>query len=207
MNGLALGITLMLFAALGSLLLPGRFIAILAAYVAMTLSYSLVLKRGLLIDVITLGGLYTLRVFAGLAALRLTYSPWLLMFSLFLFLSLAVVKRCSELVLRREAGKVGSNGRGYRTTDLAVLFPLGAAAGYGSVFVVALYLSSPAVAKLYGHPARMWLICPLLLYWVSRVLILTSRGDVDDDPLIFALKDRISWVTGLCVAGVIAISI
>ena len=75
------------------------------------------------------------------------------------------------------------------------------------VFVVALYLSSPDVAKLYMHPTRMWLICPLLLYWISRVLILTIRGEVDDDPLIFALKDRISWVTGACVAGVIAVSI
>jgi 4-hydroxybenzoate polyprenyltransferase/phosphoserine phosphatase len=206
-SGIALGITLMLAAVLGSLLLPNRFIAVLAAYVVMTLAYSFVLKRRLLIDVITLGGLYTLRVFAGLAALQLADSPWLLMFSLFLFLSLAVVKRCSELVLRRDAGKTDTVGRGYRTTDLAVLFPLGAAAGYGAVFVIALYLSSPDVAKLYMHPTRMWLICPLLLYWVSRVLILTSRGDVDDDPLIFALKDRISWVTGLCVAGVIAISI
>jgi 4-hydroxybenzoate polyprenyltransferase/phosphoserine phosphatase len=206
-GGIVLGLTLMLAAALGSLLLPPRFIAVLAAYVVTTLAYSFVLKRRLLIDVITLGGLYTLRVFAGLAALQLADSPWLLMFSLFLFLSLAVVKRCSELVARANAGKTDTLGRGYRTIDLGVMFPLGAAAGYGAVFVVALYLSSPDVAKLYMHPTRMWLICPLLLYWISRVLILTIRGEVDDDPLIFALKDRISWVTGACVAGVIAVSI
>jgi 4-hydroxybenzoate polyprenyltransferase len=166
-----------------------------------------VIKRKLLIDVITLGGLYTLRVYGGLAAVDAPQTQWLLMFCLFLFLSLAIVKRCSELVANRSLGKLGASGRGYRVEDLDVLFPLGAAAGYGAVFVVMLYLYSPEMAALYTHPNRLWLICPLLLYWISRVLVLARRGELHDDPVVFALTDRISWLTGACAAAVIAAAI
>jgi hypothetical protein len=134
-------------------------------------------------------------------------SPWLLMFCLFLFLSLAAVKRCTELVARREAGKTGVAGRGYRVDDLAVLFPLASAAGYGAVLVVALYLSSPDVAELYAHPNRMWLICPMLLYWVSRIIVIASRNELHHDPVIFALTDRISWLCGAIIALIILVSI
>ena len=190
-----------------SLLLPGRFAPVLVAYIGLTLAYSFYLKRRLLVDVITLGGLYTIRVFGGLAALSQATSPWLLMFSLFLFLSLAAVKRCSELVQRRDAGKSDVVGRGYRVDDLGVLVPLAAAAGYAAVLVVTLYLSSEEVTALYRHPARMWLICPLLIYWISRVLVLSHRGDLHDDPVIFALTDKVSWLTGVGVAGVVALSL
>jgi hypothetical protein len=154
-----------------------------------------------------LGGLYTLRVFGGLAAINTHQTQWLLMFCLFLFLSLAIVKRCSELFANRAAGKLRPAGRGYRSEDLDVLFPLAAASGYGAVFVVTLYLSSLEVMALYTHPNRLWLICPLLLYWISRLLILANRGELHDDPVVFALTDKISWMTGTCVAGVIAVSI
>lgn len=207
MRGIVLSAALMLASIVIAALLPARFLVVLLTYVVMTLAYSLLLKRKMLIDVIVLGGLYTLRVFGGLAATALHASQWLLMFSLFLFLSLAAVKRCSELVARREAGKSPPPGRGYTTGDLAVLFPLAAAAGYGAVLVVALYLASPEVMPLYTHPSRMWLVCPLLLYWISRVLVLSSRNDLHDDPVIFALTDRVSWMTGALVAGVIAVSI
>jgi 4-hydroxybenzoate polyprenyltransferase len=190
-----------------SLLLPWRFTGILSAYITCTLGYSLILKRRLVIDVIVLGGLYTLRVFGGLAATSMHQTQWLLMFSLFLFLSLAIVKRCSELVANRAVGKTGASGRGYRVEDLDILLPLGAAAGYGAVFVVTLYLSSPEMAALYTHPNRLWLVCPLLLYWISRVLLKANRGELHDDPVTFALTDKISWITGACVAGVIAVSI
>lgn len=206
-RGLAMSALLMAAALTLALLLPARFVWVLAGYVAATLGYSLVLKRRLLIDVITLGGLYTLRVFGGIAAVGQPPSQWLLMFSLFLFLSLATVKRCSELVARRDAGKSPPPGRGYRTDDLAVLLPLGAAAGYGAVLVFALYLSSPEVTALYAHPMRMWLVCPLLLYWVSRTLTLSNRGELHDDPVIFALTDRQSWLVAAMVAVVVAVSI
>jgi len=206
-HGIVLSAVLMA-AALGiSQLLTSRFATVLACYVALTLAYSLMLKRRMLIDVIILGGLYTIRVLGGVAASGERQSQWLLMFSLFLFLSLATVKRCSELVARRDAGKPAPPGRGYAIGDLAVLFPLAAAAGYAAVLIVTLYLSSPEIALLYAHPFRMWLICPLLLYWISRVLVLSSRGEMHDDPVIFALTDRVSWLTGILGAGIIVASI
>lgn len=191
---------------LAAVLTP-RFAAVLAGYVVLTLAYSLVLKRKVLIDIIVLGGLYTIRVLGGVAATSEPQSQWLLMFSLFLFLSLAAVKRCSELVARREAGKPPPLGRGYRLDDLQVLFPLASAAGYLAVLVVALYLYSPDVTRLYHHPTRMWLVCPLLLYWISRVLLKSNRDEMHDDPVIFALTDRVSWATGLALAFVVAVSI
>jgi len=198
---------LALVAILGALALPPRFLLVLGTYFGATLLYSLVLKRKVLIDVIALGGLYTLRVFAGLAAVTVTASPWLLMFCLCQFLSLAVIKRCSELVFWRDAGQEAVTGRGYKTRDLAVLMPIAAAAGYGAVLVVTLYLSSPEVVALYRHPARLWLVCPLLLYWISRVLILANRGELHDDPVIFASRDRVSWLTGFLTAVIVAVSI
>lgn len=206
-RGLAMAAVLMA-AALGlGALLPWRFLVVLCCYVALTLAYSLVLKRRMLIDVIVLGGLYTIRVLGGVMAAGQAQSQWLLMFSLFLFLSLAAVKRCSELVARREAGKSAPPGRGYMIQDLAVLFPLAAAAGYGAVLVVTLYLSSPEVVRLYSHPARMWLICPLLIYWISRVLVISNRNELHDDPVIFALTDRVSWLLGVLVAAIVAVSV
>jgi 4-hydroxybenzoate polyprenyltransferase/phosphoserine phosphatase len=202
---LAFGTTVAAFAA--SLLLPRQFSGVLALYVICTLAYSLLLKRRVIIDVIMLGGLYTLRVLGGLAAVNLPQTQWLLMFSLFLFLSLAIVKRCSELVGQQIAGRTSVAGRGYQVEDLRVLFPLGGAAGYGSVFVVTLYLSSPEVMALYTHPHRLWLVCPLLLYWISRMLITANRNNLRDDPLIYALTDRISWIVGICVATVIAVAL
>lgn len=205
--GLALASALMALSLCLAASLPWRFVVVLCAYVALTLGYSLVLKRRLLIDVIVLGGLYTIRVLGGVTATGQVQSQWLLMFSLFLFLSLATVKRCSELVARREAGKPPPLGRGYVVGDLAVLFPLASAAGYGAALVVALYLSSPEVARLYAHPGRLWLVCPVLLYWISRVLVICNRDELHDDPVIFALTDRISWLCGVLVAAVIGVSI
>lgn len=190
-----------------ALVLPRMFLAVLLLYVAVTLTYSLVLKRKAIVDVLTLAGLYTVRVYAGLTAADLTSSQWLPMFSLFLFLCLAIEKRCSELVRRREAGEGRLQGRNYRVADLGILFPMAAAAGYGSVFVVALYLASDEVRHLYAHPDRLWLICPLLLYWISRVLILSNRDEMHDDPIVFALTDRISWYVVACAMAVIAVAI
>jgi len=205
--GVLLGAMLMLAAVSVAMTLPHRFLLTLGGYVVCTLAYSLVIKRQLLIDVIMLGCLYTLRVLGGIAAAETYYSPWLLMFCLFLFLSLAIVKRCSELIARRHEAGSATTGRSYIPDDLAMLLPLAAAAGYGAVLVVALYLSSEKVRILYAHPARMWLICPLLLYWISRVLVLCNRGQLHDDPVLFALTDRVSWITGILAAAVLAVSI
>ena len=206
-HGVLIAALLVILAFAFSALLYLRFSAILALYLVTTLAYSLILKRKVMVDVVVLGGLYTLRVLGGVAATGAAKeSPWLLMFSLFLFLSLAIVKRCSELTANLEAKKMGAAGRGYRVEDLRILLPLGAAAGYGAVFVITLYLSSPEVKVLYVHPDRLWLICPLLIYWISRVLIITNRNELHHDPIVFAMTDRVSWITGLCVAAVIAVA-
>lgn len=206
-RGVVLSAALMLSALLLATLLPSRFLLVLGGYIILTLAYSLVFKRQMLIDVIVLCGLYTIRVFGGLAAISVPPSQWLLMFSLFLFLHLAIVKRCSELIARRETGKTDVPGRGYRMEDLQALFPLAAAAGFGAVLIVALYLSSPEVALLYTHPKRIYLMCPLLIYWTSRVLMLANRNEMHDDPVVFALTDRVSLLTGVGAAAIILASV
>ena len=187
--------------------LPVEFVVVLSVYWIATLGYSVVLKRKIVVDVVMLGSLYTLRVLAGVAAIGTTTSEWLLMFCLFLFLALAIVKRCSELIARQRAGLGAPAGRGYRFEDLRALFAFGAAAGYGAVLVVTLYLASPDVRALYDHPDRLWLICPVLLYWVTRMFMLSNRGDLHDDPLVFALTDRISWASGACIVAVLAAAV
>ncbi|MEI9928747.1 MAG: UbiA family prenyltransferase [Sphingomonas sp.] len=206
-HGPPIALLLMAAALGGALFLPLAFVGVLTLYIVLTLGYSHMLKRRVLVDVITLGGLYTIRVLAGVVALDAHESPWLLMFSLFLFLSLAIVKRCSELVARRGGSQATIIGRGYRVEDTPVLFGLGAAAGYGAVLVVALYIASPEVQVLYTHPGRLWLLCPLFLYWISRVLILSNRDELHDDPVIFAFTDRVSWMVAACVGMVIAVAI
>ena len=194
-------------AALGSTLLPTAFAGVLALYMITTLAYSLVLKRRLLIDVFTLAGLYTLRVLAGVTAVDAQVSPWLLMFSLFLFLCLAIVKRCSELIARREAGQTVALGRGYVVQDIPMLLGLGAAAGFSAVLVITLYVGSQAVQVLYTQPLRLWLLCPLLLYWISRTLMIANRNELHDDPVIFAFRDRISWIVGLLAGAIVLAAI
>ena len=206
-HGIALAACLILGAFIVALTLPFRFVIVLSLYLAVTLAYSIVLKRKIVVDVVTLGGLYTLRVLAGITVIQATYSKWLLMFCLFLFLGLAIVKRCSELVALEQQGRGATLGRGYRVVDLRALLAFGAAAGYGAVLVVTLYLSSPEVQALYRHPDRLWLVCPLLLYWITRIFMISNRGELHDDPLVFALTDRTSWATAACVIGVLAIAI
>jgi 4-hydroxybenzoate polyprenyltransferase/phosphoserine phosphatase len=174
---------------------------LLLHFVATTI-YSLRWKRILVLDVMVLAALYTLRIFTGAAAVHVRVSPWLLGASTFMFLSLALVKRASELRRLRERGQRAAPGRSYQASDLDVLTMLGAASGYVTVLILALYIQSPDVTVLYRHPDRLWGMCLLLLYWFSRVWILTSRGEIDSDPVAFALKDRCSQVVGVLGAAV-----
>lgn len=191
-HGLVL-IPLMLAGAVGlSALLPPAFLGVLAVYYGTTLLYSLVLKRRIVADVVALAGLYTLRVIAGAVATGITVSEWLLAFSIFLFLCLALVKRYSELVERRREDQARPAGRGYLTDDLPILGALAGASGFVSILVMALYINSPEVDLLYSRPDLLWGICLLLLYWISRILMLAHRGLVHDDPVVFAAKDPTS---------------
>jgi 4-hydroxybenzoate polyprenyltransferase len=174
--------------------LPPQFMLALVAYFVFTVAYSLRLKQIPVVDVLTLAGLYTLRIVAGAAAVGVPLSFWLLAFSMFLFLSLAFLKRYSELRAVPPAGHVvGLRGRGYDTQDLGLVGGLGCAAGYIAVLVLALYIQDEHTARLYATPAFIWLACPLLLYWVSRAWLIAHRGQMHDDPVVFALKDRASW--------------
>lgn len=189
---------LLLAAAFGiALSLPVAFLACLAGYYALTLVYSFYLKRAPLLDTIALAALYTSRIVAGAAAVSVTLSFWLLLFSVFLFLSLALVKRYAELEAMRRQKRLKAAGRGYHIEDLPVLQSFGAAAGYLSVLVLALYINSPDVAVLYNNPRVIWFLCALMLYWISRIWMKTHRGEMHDDPVIFALRDRISLGIGL----------
>jgi 4-hydroxybenzoate polyprenyltransferase len=180
--------------------LPASFGLWLLAYAVTTSAYSLYLKSKSLIDVLVLSGLYTLRMLAGGAATGTTISPWLSSFAIFLFLSLAMVKRFSELANLRERGATTSHGRGYLVSDLEQIRAFGTASAYAAVVVFSLYISRPDVDALYRHANRLWLIVPIMIYWLSRVWLLASRGELDEDPVIFAIRDRISLGLGLCVA-------
>lgn len=204
-NGMALVPLLLLAAGLVSVALPVAFAGSLAAYYAITLLYTFVLKRQIVIDVFTLAGLYTMRVIAGGAATGIAPSDWLLAFSMFLFLSLALIKRYSELVERQRSRKNKLAGRGYVTDDTPMIGALAGASGFVSVLVLALYINSPDVLRLYPHPDFLWGVGVLLLYWVSRVLMLAHRGQVHDDPLVFAVTDRMSLIT-VALMGLVVIA-
>ncbi len=188
--GLLAAPLLLLVALLVALLLPLSFLAILASYYLLTLAYSFYLKRVELIDVLLLATLYTVRILAGAAAIAVTVSFWLLALSMFLFLSLALVKRYSELLTLRSRGEESAAGRGYRAVDLESLAQMGAASGYLAVLVLALYINSEEIRLLYQHPAVVWLLCPLLLYLISRVWLLARRDELHEDPLVFVARDR-----------------
>lgn len=184
--------------------LEGRFLAELACYVAATMAYSMWVKRLVLVDVFTLAGLYAVRILAGAAAIPVPVSHWLLVFSLFMFLSLALAKRYAELsgLARRDAA--AAPGRGYRTSDRGVVGLMGVVCGQLSVLVFALYITSPEVRGLYARPAMLWIACPILLYWVARVWLLAYRDELHEDPLVFALRDRASLVLGVATFAVLA---
>ncbi len=173
-------------------------------YLILTLAYSLSLKRRLFVDVVTLGLLYMVRVFAGGIVVSITLSPWFLAFFMFAFLSLATVKRQSELQRLRVSEGTAVEGRAWRIEDLPVLTAFGTAAGLASVIIFALYIWSPEVSVLYRRVEFLWLICPLLIYWLGRMLLLANRGAVDDDPMVFTLRDRTSWLAGLAMAAAFA---
>ncbi|MEA1672445.1 UbiA family prenyltransferase [Nitrospirillum sp. BR 11163] len=184
-----------------------NFLAVLGAYYVITLAYSLHLKRHMLIDVLTLAGLYTMRILAGSAAIDRPSSAWLLGFSVFVFLCLALIKRYIELVGSLKANKGNPKGRGYRLEDLSILSGLASASGYCSVLVLALYFNSPEVHVLYRNPSLLWLACAPLLYWISRLLLLAHRGELHDDPVVFAATDRTSLITGAIMVAIVLAAI
>lgn len=196
-HGIAMIPLLLVFAFGIALILPVEFLAVLVFYYILTLAYSFRLKKVTLLDVLVLASLYTIRIIAGAAAITNFPSFWLMAFSVFLFLSLALVKRYSELLTLQEAEEEKDSGRGYRIIDLETLAHFGAASGYLAVLVLAFYINSEQIRSLYQTPDAIWLLCMLLLYWISRIWLLTRRGKMHEDPVVFAIRDRRSHWLGI----------
>jgi 4-hydroxybenzoate polyprenyltransferase len=167
----------------------------ISAYVVLSGSYSLVLKRVPIIDVVLLALLYCFRVFAGGAVTEIAISPWTLAFSLFLFTSLAFLKRYSEL--KQMSGVEGPTGRGYQADDLQVVATVGIGSGIVAVLVVALYIHSPEMSQYYSKPMALWFLLPIILTWVSRIWLVAGRGQMSQDPVLYALRDRWSLLAGV----------
>jgi len=183
--------------------LPVVFGVTLAVYVAGSVAYSVALKRVAVLDVLVLAGLYAVRLAAGGAATGVVLSPWLLVFAMFVFVSLAVAKRHAELAAVEDRDGTHAPGRGYRVEDRDVLRIVGLATGCVSVLVIALYVLSDEVRALYSHPNVLLLVGPPLLYWILRLWLLADRGALHDDPLVFTLRDRVAWIAGAVVAAVL----
>lgn len=199
--GLAL-IPMLFFGGLGlGYAVSGEFAMVVIGYYLATLLYSLSLKRKPLIDIFCLASLYTWRIFAGSIATSTRLSEWLLAFSIFAFLSLAMVKRCSELKAAIRAGHKLISGRGYGVDDIALVETFGAATSCTAVLILAIYIASPDVARLYHHPRFLLLICPMALFWFVRVWHLTHRMRMHSDPIVFALNDRVTYL--IIVAGLV----
>ena len=179
------------------------FLLWLAVYVVVTLAYSLRLKRMVLVDAIVLSALYTLRLLAGSAATSAVISPWMAGFSIFFFLSLAFIKRFSELENLRARGGAAPSGRGYQVSDLEQLRSFGSSSAFAAVLVFTLYINNPMVSALYSHPVRLWLLVPILILWLCRIWLKASRGEMDEDPVVYALTDKRSLLLGLLGAGVV----
>jgi 4-hydroxybenzoate polyprenyltransferase/phosphoserine phosphatase len=190
---------LLLAGAALSLALGGAFALTMLAYYLVTLAYSITLKRRAVVDICVLAGLYTMRIVAGGVATGIELSVWLLAFSIFFFFSMAAIKRQAELVDMAERGKLDASGRGYTVKDLEIVAMMSLGAGYVSVLVMALYVNSPVVVELYSTPAALWGICFILLYWISRIVMITHRGHMDDDPVLFAARDRNSRICALVI--------
>jgi len=179
--------------------------AVLLAYLLLTTAYTFVLKRKMLVDVLALASLYTIRVVGGAVAISVPMSEWLLAFSVFIFTALALIKRYVELTARVDRDLSDPTNRNYRKSDLDIVAALAAAASFNAVTVFALYISSDAVRPLYRHPEALWLICLILMYWLGRALLMAHRRLMDDDPIVFAMRDWNSYVAlgfiGLILIG------
>lgn len=181
-----------------------KFLGVIAFYFLMTMSYSLWLKRKVIVDICVLAGLYTLRIVAGGVATGIPLSLWLLAFSMFFFFSLAAVKRQAELVHLKSTGQEKTVGRGYGLEDLPIITQIATSSGLLSVLVLALYINTPDIRANYMSPTYLWGVCGLLLFWVTRMVFVTHRGKMNDDPMVFAVTDRTSQATFLAMLALAA---
>jgi 4-hydroxybenzoate polyprenyltransferase len=206
-TGVCIAAVFLVAALVGSGFIGAAFHGWLVLYLVTTVAYTWLLKRFALIDVLALSGLYILRLLAGAAATGVTISHWLAGFSMFLFLSLAIVKRFAELENLRASQSAPRNGRGYQLIDLEQLRAFGTASAYAAIVVLCIYIAGQDVTKLYRTPGLLWIMAPLMLLWLNRMWLLASRGKLEDDPVAFALKDRQSLLIGLGVVIVVLLAL
>ncbi|MGI6681309.1 MAG: UbiA family prenyltransferase [Bdellovibrionota bacterium] len=192
--GLKTVIFLIPFSIVISLSLGKEFLLILTLYFITTTLYSIFFKKIVLVDILILSLLYTVRILAGGVALNIALSPWLAMFSLFMFFSLACAKRYAELYAVKNNLQHKIMGRGYQASDLEQIQIFGSSSGYIAVLIFALYIQSDVSVRLYKTPSFLWGLCPLMLYWISRVWLISHRGQMEQDPIIFAMKDKASYI-------------
>jgi 4-hydroxybenzoate polyprenyltransferase/phosphoserine phosphatase len=207
LSGFILAFLSLVLAFSGACLLPAAFFQWLLFYLVSTLAYTWYFKRIAIVDVLVLSGLYVLRLLAGSAATQSHISHWLAGFSAFLFFSLAIVKRFAELENLRASSLPPHNGRGYLVADIDQLRSFGTASAFAAVVVFAIYISGSDVMLLYRRPHLLWLIVPFMILWLCRVWLLASRGELDEDPLVFALTDRASLLIGAAVAVIALLAI
>lgn len=205
-RGLMLVPLLLAAAALLATQLPLLFSGLLLIYMALTTAYSFSLKKMMLVDVTVLSLLYSLRVVAGAAAVGVAVSEWLFAFCLMFFTALALTKRYVELSARLDRELPDPSNRDYRVADLPIIAALAAAAGMNAITVLALYVNSETVRQLYTRPALLWMLCPLFLYWIGRVLLLAHRRQLHDDPIVFALTDVRSWLVGTATVTLVTLA-
>jgi 4-hydroxybenzoate polyprenyltransferase/phosphoserine phosphatase len=195
---------LLLSVALGfGFFLDARFGAALLGYSCLTMLYSLYLKKVALLDVFVLSSFYSFRILAGALISGTPLSQWFLAFSMFFFLSLAMAKRYSELLHASDLVKAGNSGRGYHVGDRELLLSLGVGSSFSAVVIFSLYVHSPEVRLLYSSPEFLFLLCPIVLYWLSRNWLLAHRGELKEDPVTLAIRDPVSYAVGLASAVVI----
>lgn len=206
LNGFILGIILILTSFYFASLINKKFIFIILIYFIITTLYSWKLKKIAIIDCITLALLYTLRIIAGAVALSLLLSFWLLAFSIFFFLSLAFVKRYAELEMLKKQKVAKLYGRAYLSQDASLIQTMGIASGYSSILVLALYLNSDSIQKLYKNPEIVWATVPVILFWISWIWLKAHHGDIHEDPVIFAIKDKASLFVGLLFIFILLIA-
>lgn len=197
--------SLLLGTSLFALSLPLPFTGWIATYLILNIAYSFYLKQSVIVDIIILSMMYTLRIFAGSAATSVPVSEWLLSFSTLFFFSLACVKRYTEII--RSKNKITIDGRGYRQVDYSMVQSLGVGSGLLSILIILLYLQGGEVRALYKNPQSLWYATPILLFWISRIWLLTNRDEIHDDPVVFAVKDKVSWICLLSLGIVFGLSI
>jgi 4-hydroxybenzoate polyprenyltransferase len=205
--GVALSVASLAVAmALAAALVNPTFVLVLLGYVVLTTAYTFVLKQKMIVDVLTLASLFTYRVLAGGVAVDVSLSPWLLAFSIFFFTSLAFVKRYAELIQIKGDPTQSLKGRNYVPADLPIIASAGPAAGLLAVLVFALYINSPAMVMYYSRPEALWGVCLILVYWIMRIWFLAARDQMHDDPVLFAVKDKISLAAGALVVACLLVA-